>query len=189
MKNNIIHILKAGLDKLPKSSFSVTVNYEPIVKGFRRHIINQKYIDFIDEELTKVEKITSFNICLEIRNGAGDEYNDADEPIFVPNWKSVRYTFYGGEEEEEENSNMDLNTVARFTFDRNGDESLNTYTKHWFHEFDYETETSKVFNLFEYSKVNELLDNLIALDTLMDEQYHQKRIIADRLINTAKQLK
>jgi hypothetical protein len=190
MKENILHILNTGLAKLPESKFNIAVNYEPIVERYSRKPITSQNIKFVEDKLDKIKQIDNFNITFEVRRGT-DEFDENGDMEFDDNWKTVQYVFYSGRDEDEDDitPKRDCSKIGAFAYERLGDETLNTHEKHWFSEVDYEEEIRTYFNFFEYAKVEDLFDTLIQLDNLLDKQFEEKKVIADKLISVAKLLK
>jgi len=195
MKENILHILNTGLAKLPESTFNITVNYDPIVERYSRKPITAQNIKIVEDKLDKIKQIDNFNVTFEVKRGTDIDYEY--DMRYDDNWKTVQYGFYSGDDEEEYDDDeiiittpkRDYSKIGSFGYERLGDESLNTHEKHWFSEVDYEEETRTTFNFFEYAKVGDLFDTLIELDNLLDKQFEEKKVIADKLISVAKLLK
>lgn len=180
MKDKILNIISIAKQKteFKEAKCSLTINFVSLVPQFQKLKLELWDLKEYSEALDLFNEITSFNFTIEVERGINHESRDESQ-IYQDGWKSVSYTFHGGED----NGQKDFEEYCQFEFNTLGDrESFRLSEKLIRPDYDSKERWATISgNYCSYEKIEETLDLLLQLDVLLDKQYDEKKKIFNAL--------
>ena len=166
MKKQILSILDQSIAREElneKARFSLSANYSNIVPASNKTEISTLQKEFVKQELNKKDNIDGFEINISLQKGVHED--EFDNIYYDQNWHEVSIYFAGGEEEDEEGINPDIENVFFFNVEFKSNFTSNFNVQSFLRETGDKNDCDAK-NMVHHENVGELLNKIFKLYNL-----------------------
>ena len=168
MKKQILNTLEqliAREELNNKARLSVSANYRNIIPASNKSEVSPVQKEFVEQELARIEEsgdISGFSLNVSLQSGVHeDDYGNID---YDQDWHEMNISFAGGEEEDEDGCNPDVENVLFFNVEFKSDFTSGFNVESFLRKVS--DKQSSTTNMIHYEKVDDLLEKVFELYSL-----------------------